>query len=141
MPSLSPARQQQREIDVRRLRDAIFEQAGISLERRMKALNGAYAALERGLEATRTVAAIGTGDDQVRVQVPDYPTQIRAAQAVMDTEGVVLGKQHEQGGSGSVTININAPWFEPGPTTNSMGDVQVIDADVQVVDNVEEAHG
>jgi hypothetical protein len=133
MPNLSPARQQQREIDVRRLRDAIFEQAGISLERRMKALNGAYAALERGLTAHK-LAHDGT-------QVPDNPTQIRAAQAVMDTEGVVLGKQHEQGGSGSVTININAPWFEPGPTTNSVSDVQVIDVDAQVIDNAQEQHG
>jgi hypothetical protein len=115
------------------VRDAILEQAGISLERRLKALNGAYAALERGLTAHK-LAHDGT-------QVPDNPTQIRAAQAVMDTEGVVLGKQHEQGGSGSVTININAPWFEPGPTTNSGQTPVVIDAGVQVVDKAEEAHG
>jgi hypothetical protein len=136
MPSLSPVKQQQRELDMRRLRDAIFEQAGISLERRLKALNGAYQALERGLEATKTVV-IG----QEPIQVPDNPTQIRAAQAVMDTEGVVLGKAHEQGGSGQVTININAPWFEPGPTTNSSQAPVVIDADVQVLDKSENEHG
>lgn len=122
MPSITHQKQEQRELQARQLRDTIFRAAGIDLDRRMKVLKKAYDQLDVQIEATKTIVV-----DKEAVEVVDNQARLRAIEQVVDLEGVSLGKQHEGGSTGPISITINAPWFEPGPTTGS-GDGAVIEA-------------
>lgn len=121
MPSVTAQKQLQREIQAKEQRDAIFRAAGIDLERRMKVLNKAYTRLDEQLDATKSIVV-----DKEEVQVVDNQARLRAIEQVVDLEGVSLGKSHDGGSTGPISITINAPWFEPGPTTNS-GEGQVVE--------------
>ena len=114
MPSVSVQKQEQRELQARQIRDTIFKAAGIDLDRRMKVLRKAYDQLEHQIEATKTIVV-----DKEAVDVIDNQARLRAIEQVVDLEGVSLGKQHEGGSGGPVTVIVNANWFDPGPTTNS----------------------
>jgi hypothetical protein len=126
MPNLSPAKQSQRELVVRQFTDAVWAEAGIDKQRLLAGLNKAFTRIEEAMDAEK---AIATRDGIA--QVIDYPTRVRASEAMIETQGMRLGKQHEQGGSGQVTININAPWFEPGPTTGC-GEAKIVEAEGEV---------
>lgn len=121
MPSISTQKREQQEQFIKQQRDAILFAAGIDTARRMKALNKAYTELEQQIEATKTVVV-----DKEAVEVQDNQARLRAIEQVIDLEGVSIGKQHEGGSTGPISITINAPWFEPGPTTNS-GEATVLD--------------
>ena len=114
MPSVPVQKQQKREEEARRQRDAILFAAGIHPEQRMKTLKKAFTRLDEQLDATKSIVV-----DKQEVEVVDNQARLRAIEQVVDLEGVSLGKQHEGGSGGPVTITINAPWFEPGPTTGS----------------------
>lgn len=122
MPSVSVQKREQQEQFIRQQRDAIFRAAGIDTERRMKTLNKAFTRLEEQLDAQKSIVV-----DKQEVQVVDNQARLRAIEQVVDLEGVSLGKQHEGGSAGPISITINAPWFEPGPTTGS-GEGAVIEA-------------
>lgn len=122
MPSVSVQKQEQRELQARQIRDTIFKAAGIDLDRRMKVLRKAYDQLEHQIEATKTIVV-----DKEAVDVIDNQARLRAIEQVVDLEGVSLGKQHEGGSGGPVTVVVNANWFDPGPTTNS-GEGTVIES-------------
>jgi hypothetical protein len=114
MPSVSVQKREQQEQFIRQQRDAILKAAGIDTERRMKTLNKAFTRLEEQLDAQKSIVV-----DKAEVQVPDNQARLRAIEQVVDLEGVSLGKSHDGGSSGPVTITINAPWFESAPTTGS----------------------
>lgn len=114
MPILPAAKREQREIEARRQRDAILFAAGIHPEQRMRTLKKAFDRLDEQLDATKSIVV-----DKAEVQVPDNQARLRAIEQVVDLEGVSLGKSHDSGSSGPVTITINAPWFESAPTTGS----------------------
>lgn len=80
----------------------------------MKTLKKAFDRLDEQLDATKSIVV-----DKAEVQVVDNQARLRAIEQVVDLEGVSLGKSHDSGSSGPVTITINAPWFEPAPTTGS----------------------
>ena len=122
MPSVSVQKREQQEQFIRQQRDAILRAAGIDTERRMKTLNKAFTRLEEQLDAQKSIVV-----DKAEVQVPDNQARLRAIEQVVDLEGVSLGKQHEGGSGGPVTVVVNASWFDPGPTTNS-GEGAVIEA-------------
>jgi hypothetical protein len=122
MPSVSVQKREQQEQFIRQQCDAIFRAAGIDTERRMKTLNKAFTRLEEQLDAQKSIVV-----DKQEVQVVDNQARLRAIEQVVDLEGVSLGKQHEGGNSGPISITINAPWFEPGPTTGS-GEGMVIES-------------
>lgn len=88
----------------------------------MKTLKKAFDRLDEQLDATKSIVV-----DKAEVQVVDNQARLRAIEQVVDLEGVSLGKSHDSGSSGPVTITINAPWFEPAPTTGS-GEGTVIEA-------------
>lgn len=114
MPSVPVQKQQKREEEARRQRDAILFAAGIHPEQRMKTLKKAFTRLDEQLDATKSIVV-----DKQEVEVVDNQARLRAIEQVVDLEGVSLGKSHDGGSSGPVTITINAPWFEPAPTTGS----------------------
>ena len=114
MPSVSVQKREQQEQFIRQQRDAILRAAGIDTERRMKVLNKAFTRLEEQLDAQKSIVV-----DKEEVQVPDNQARLRAIEQVVDLEGVSLGKQHEGGSGGPVTVVVNASWFDPGPTTGS----------------------
>lgn len=116
MPSVSVQKREQQEQFIRQQRDAILRAAGIDTERRMKTLKKAYDRLDEQLDAQKSIVV-----DKEEVQVPDNQARLRAIEQVVDLEGVSLGKQHEGGSGGPVTVVVNANWFDPGPTTNSGG--------------------
>lgn len=122
MPSVSVQKREQQEQFIKQQRDAIFRAAGIDIERRMKVLKKAYDQLDVQIEATKTIVV-----DKEAVEVIDNQARLRAIEQVIDLEGVSLGKQHEGGSTGPISITINAPWFEPGSTTSS-GEGTVIEA-------------
>ena len=115
MPSVSVQKQEQREIQARQIRDTIFKAAGIDLDRRMKVLRKAFERLDEQLDANKHHV---TRDGQI-IELIDNQARLRAIEQVVDLEGVSLGKQHEGGSGGPVTVVVNASWFDPGPTTGS----------------------
>ena len=122
MPSVSVQKREQQEQFIRQQRDAILRAAGIDTERRMRTLNKAFTRLEEQLDAQKSIVV-----DKAEVQVPDNQARLRAIEQVVDLEGVSLGKQHEGGSGGPVTVVVNASWFDPGPTTSS-GEAMVIES-------------
>ena len=122
MPSVSVQKREQQEQFIRQQRDAILRAAGIDTDRRMKVLNKAFTRLEEQLDAQKSIVV-----DKEEVQVPDNQARLRAIEQVVDLEGVSLGKQHEGGSGGPVTVVVNASWFDPGPTTRS-GEGTVIES-------------
>lgn len=114
MPSVSVQKREQQQEFIRQQRDAILRAAGIDTERRMRTLNKAFARLEEQLDAQKSIVV-----EKKEVHVPDNQARLRAIEQVVDLEGVSLGKQHEGGSGGPVTVVVNAHWFDPGPTTNS----------------------
>lgn len=122
MPSVSVQKREQQEQYIRQQRDAILRAAGIDTDRRMRTLNKAFARLEEQLDAQKSIVV-----DKAKVEVPDNQARLRAIEQVVDLEGVSLGKQHEGGSGGPVTVVVNANWFDPGPTTNS-GEGTVIES-------------
>jgi len=124
MPVVTAARQQQRQQEQLRQRDALLKAAGISPERQMKLLHKAFARLEEQMDAKKYVAT----KDEGLVEVVDNQARLRAVEATLDFAGVSLGKHNEQQGDRSVQVVINAPYFTAGPTISS-GDGQVIEVD------------
>lgn len=114
MPSVSVQKREKQEQFIKEQRDAIFRAAGIDLDRRMRVLRKAYDRLDEQLDAKKLFMV-----NKEAVEITDNAARLRAIEQVVDLEGVSLGKQHEGGSGGPVTITINAPWFEPGPTTGS----------------------
>lgn len=115
MPVVTAAKQQQRQQEQLRQRDALLELAGISPERRMRLLNKAFDRLEEQMDAHKYVAT----KDEGLVEVVDNQARLRAIETTLDFEGVSLGKHSEQQGDRSVQVVINAPYFSPGPTISS----------------------
>lgn len=123
MPVVTAARQQQRQQEQLRQRDALLELAGISPERRMRLLNKAFDRLEEQMDAMKSIVT----KDQGVVEVIDNQARLRAIETTFDFEGVSLGKHNEQqGGDRSVQVVINAPYFAAGPTISS-GEGSVIE--------------
>lgn len=114
MPSVSVQKREQQEQFIRQQRDAILRAAGIDTERRMKTLKKAYDRLDEQLDAKKLFMV-----NKEAVEITDNAARLRAIEQVVDLEGVSLGKQHEGGSGGPVTVVVNANWFDPGPTTNS----------------------
>ncbi len=122
MPSVSLQKREKQEQEARKQRDAILFAAGIDTAQRMRTLKKAFTRLEEQLDAQKAIVV-----DKAMVQVVDNQARLRAIEQVVDFEGVSLGKSHEGGSTGPISITINAPWFEPGPTTGS-GDGIVIES-------------
>ena len=119
MPSYSIRKQREQDQRAIALRDELLAECGWPVQKRQKLLCKAINRLNRQLDATKYVD--GT-------EVIDNQAVLRAAEAVIDLEGVSRGKAQEGGSSGPVTITLNASWFQPAPTTGS-GSGQVVEGD------------
>lgn len=121
MPSVSTTKQKQLQQQAMQLRDELLAECGWPMKARQQLLGNAIKTLEKQLNATKTIVV-----DKTMEEVEDNQAQLRAAEAIVALEGVSVGKSTETGGTMVMNVTINAPWFEPGPTTGS-GEGHVIE--------------